>query len=279
MRLELPALRGYLPVGFMAGLGLARLLPPTCRLGWEARTQTAYVDGIERDALLDLLCAHMVGRAQSPELAIADDVRKFPLERFRALADSADANTLAWVRSWWREDGDATVPTDLCLTGGPQRMLKMARELAAELDPSRSRKPAEWVRGKFAEALFGPWRYEDDLASWGWDPASFRSGAFTSEAPTDLRKEGVAGAYWLAWEAQPFLPCLHGQGTVGFVHGPRAWTWATWAEPLDAHAVAALIFRPDEAVALGGVHYASGIVFAGQMQFFEPGRPLPLDAS
>lgn len=277
MRLDLTALRGYLPVGFMAGLGLLRLLPAGCRLGWDGRTQAAFVEGIGRDEMLDILRDRLAGRAASPELAIADDVRKFPVERFRELAMSADADTLAWVRSWWREDGDETVPTDLCLTGGPQRMVRMARELAARLDPSRSAKQTAWVREKFAEALFGPWRYEDDVASWGWDPASFRPGALTATEPAKTRLAGVAGAYWLAWEAQPLLPCLHGTGTVGFVRKPRAWTWATWAEPLDLHAAAALVFRPDEAVALGGIRYQAGIVFAGQIQFFEPGQPLAAD--
>lgn len=38
--------------------------------------------------------------------------------------------------------------------------------------------------------------------------------------------------------------------------------------------MAGLGFRPDEAIALGGIRYQSGIVFAGQIQFFEPGRPM-----
>lgn len=277
MRLDLPGLQAYLPVGFMAGLGLLRLLPPGCRLGWEARGQTAFVDGIGRDALLDALAVHMAGRAAAPELAIADDVRRFPLERFRECAATADDATLAWMRSWWREDGDVTRPTDLCLTGGPQRMLKMARELAASLDPSRSKQAAARMRDKFAEALFGPWRHEDDVASWGWDPLSFRPGALAATEPSKTRLAGVAGVYWLAWEAQPLLPCLLGAGTVGFERGQRAWTWASWAEPLDAPAAAALVFRPHEAVALGGVRYRAGIVFAGQIQCFEPGRPLAAD--
>lgn len=279
MRLDLPALRGYLPVGFMAGLGLSRLLPPGCRLGWDELTQAAFVEGIGRDELLDILRDRMGGRAAAPELKIIDDVRGFPVERFRDQAATADAETLAWVRSWWREEGETTVPTDLCLTGGPQRMIKMARELAEKLDPSRSKKQAARVREKFEEALFGPWRCKDNVASWGWDPASFRPGALTATEPSKTRLAGVAGAYWLAWEAQPLLPCLPGQGTIGFVHRPglRAWTWATWAESLDLHAVTALIFRPDEATSLGGIRYQAGIVFAGQIQFFEPGRPLAMD--
>lgn len=83
------------------------------------------------------------------------------------------------------------------------------------------------------------------------------------------KKEGVAGAYWLAWESLPMFPCVPGKGTLGFEFHPRAWTWATWATPLDGHAVAALLRQPKEAQALGR-RYRSGIVFAGQFQYLEP---------
>jgi hypothetical protein len=272
MPLELNALQGHTPVGYMAAVGLLRVAPMGARLSWHPASQTAQLHGIERDALLDHLLAHMTGRANSPELQLADDVRKFPVERFRAAYDGADQPLAGWLRAWWREDGKdgQSTPTDLCLTGGPQRMIKMARELAMALDPIRKKGAALWVRAKFEEALFGPWRYEDDCASWGWDPATYRPGALTSDAPTSMRKDGVAGAYWLAWESQPLFPCIHGQGTLGFEARPRAWTWATWGEPLDINAVEALLRQTQEARALGGSRYRSGIAFAGQFQFFEP---------
>ncbi len=275
MPLELTALHGHTPIGFMAATGLLRIAPAGTRLGWNRTTQTAELHGPERDALLAHLVQHMAGRAKSPELALADDVRKFEIERFRSLYEDASEPLASWLRCWWREDGkDAkngyTTPTDLCMTGGPQRMLKMARELAQCLNPTRKKGAEKFVHAKFEEALFGPWRYEDNYASWGWDPATYRPGALTPSAPTDMKMEGVAGAYWLAWEAQPLFPCIHGEGTLGFESHPRGWTWATWEEPLDIHAVQALLRQPQEAWALGGTRYRSGIVFAGQMQYFEP---------
>ena len=158
-----------------------------------------------------------------------------------------------------------------CLAKDPELRYRSARELAQDLDPTRKKGAEKAVRAKFEEALFGPWRYADARASWGWDPATYRPGALTSDAPTSMKLAGVAGAYWLAWESQPLFPCLHGQGTLGFEHRPRAWTWPTWAEPLDIHAVPALLRQPQEAPALGGKRYRSGIVFAGQIQWFEPG--------
>ncbi len=276
MPLELTPMQGYTPIGFLAALGLLRVSPPGTKLSWNRTTQTAELHGTEREALLQHLLAHMTGRATSPELQLADDVRKFDVERFRSEYEQADDQLASWIRAWWREDGkdgNAT-PTDLCLTGGPQRMIKMARELARDLDPGRKKGAADFVRVKFEEALFGPWRYEDDYASWGWDPASYRPGALTSNAPTQMKMEGVAAAYWLAWEAQPLFPCIHGQGTLGFEFRPRAWTWATWGEPLDVHAVRALLRQQQEAKALRGTRYRSGIVFAGQIQYFEPATSL-----
>lgn len=149
-------------------------------------------------------------------------------------------------------------------------MIKMARELARDLDPCRKKGADKLVRAKFEEALFGLWRYQDDYASWGWDPATYRPGALTPNAPASMKMEGVAGAYWLAWESQPLFPFVHGEGTLGFESRPRAWTWATWGVPLDIHAVQALLRQTQEARALGGLRYRSGIVFAGQIQYFEP---------
>lgn len=275
MKLELPALQGHTPIGFMAGVGLLRTAPVGTRLSWNQTTQTAELHGIGREDLMAHLLQHMTGRAHAPELQLADDVRKFGVDAFRAAYEQADEPLASWLRAWWREDGKEgmTTPTNLCLTGGPQRLIKMARELAKDLDPTRKKGAEKFVNAKFEEALFGPWRYEDNYASWGWDPATFRPGALTSQAPSEMKMEGVAGAYWLAWESQPLFPCIHGAGTLGFEFRPRAWTWTTWAEPLDLPAVQALMRQPHEARALGGTRYRSGIVMAGQIQYFEPAMP------
>ena len=132
MPLELNPMQGHVPVGFMAAVGLLRVAPQGARLSWNPTSQTAELHGVEREAILDHLVAHMAGRHQSPELQIADDVRKFDVEAFRAQYDAADESLAEWLRAWWREDGKdgKAETTDLCLTGGPQRMIKMARELA-----------------------------------------------------------------------------------------------------------------------------------------------------
>ena len=276
MSLELSGLLGSVPVGFMAAVGLLRIAPAGCRLSWHAATRCAQISGIDREPLLDHLVGHMRNRAASPELHLADDVRKMRPERYHEIVSSCAGSTLDWVRAFWWEEGEEIHPTALCLTGGPQRMIKMARELAERLDPERGRGGAGRVRDKFAEALFGPWQYADDVSSWGWDPSTFRPGATTSDAPTNMKLAGVAAAYWLAWESLPLFPNLPGQGTLNFdpQRNARGWAWCTWSEPLDVHAVRALVRRPAEAAALGGQRYRSGIAFAGQIQFFEPARQI-----
>lgn len=272
MPLDLPALRGMQPIGFMAAVGLLRIAPARCRLGWRPETQAAFVEDVDRNSLLEHLVAHMRGRSASAELQLTADVRKFKAEDYRAASAGASPESIEWLRSWWREDGDALEPTDLCFTSGQQRYVQMARELSASLDPGQNAKAEARVRAKFEEALFGPWRYEDDVHSWGWDPAALRLGALTPKAPTKMTTEGVAAAYWLAWESQPLFPCVHGQGTLGFEHRPRAWTWPTWAVPLDIEAVRALLRQPDEAAALGGRSYRAGVTKSGHYSSFEPGR-------
>lgn len=150
----------------------------------------------------------------------------------------------------------------------------MARELAASLDPRSAKAGREAVGQKFREALLGPWRYTDDVASWGWDPATLRPGALTATDPAKTKMEGVAGAYWLAWESLPMFPQIPGAGTLGYVRRPSRWCWHTWAEPLDAHAVAALMFRPEEALALGGRRYQWRRTSVGKYGWLAPGEAI-----
>jgi hypothetical protein len=274
MSLVLAPLRGDVPVSYMAALGLLRVVPEGCRLSWDPVTKVARMEGIERDELLDYLALHMRGRHASPELVLTEkgDVRGMTPDQYQVMVAAADEATLAWVRCWWREDGDKIIPTDLCLTGGPQRFIKLGRELAEKLDPERNKAADKKVRQHFEEALFGPWLYKDAFTSWGWDPSSYRPGATTHEAPTKMNPQGVAAAYWLAWESQLLFPCLPGKGTLGFQRQPRRWNWVTWQEPLDRHAVKALLRQPEEALSLGGARLQSRIINAGQYQFMMTGR-------
>lgn len=274
MSLTLNALRGDMPIGFMSAVGLIRIAPPEARLSWDPETRLARIENVERDALLDHLTDAMRGRSARPDLNIADDVRSLSLHRYQEIVASSDAATLQWIRAYWREEAGAIEPLSICFTSGQMRMIKMARELAKRLDPSCGRGGNRRVREKFSEGLFGPWQYEDNVSSWGWDPASYRIGAQTHSAPTALRPEGVAGAYWLAWESLPFFPCLPGQGTLGMVRENRTtkWTWAIWSTPLDRPAVEAVIRRQAEAVALGGVIFESVVARSGHYGVFRPGR-------
>ena len=276
-RISLPGLRYDMPVGFMAGLGLIRISPQRARLSWNPETFCAELHGVDREELLDHMLLHMTGRSQSRELHLRDDVRKLDVDTYRGWVTSESDETLAWVRALWREDGDTMTPTNFCFTSGQQRMILMAQELAQALDPSPSPKARARVLQKFEEALFGPWLYADNSSSWGWDPATYRIGAQTPEAPAKMSTEGVAAAYWLAWEALPLIPCIPGQGTLGFVKENRItkWTWASWSEPLARDAVEAVLRRPSEALALGGRAMEADVVkpMSSYYQFFRPGRP------
>jgi len=270
--MELTGLAGNTPIGFMAAVGLARIAPPGCRLSWHPVTQIAQFDGIALDALLDHLVAHMRNRSASRELQLADCARGMTFERYREIVTSERPEVLDWARAWWRENGPDITPTDLCFVSGQQRMIRMARDLAQRLDPGHAKGGAQAVREKFREALLGPWKYQDDVASWGWDPATLRPGAMTATDPAKTPMEGVAAAYWLAWESQPFFPQIPGVGTLGYVRRPSRWCWHTWAEPLEAEAVRAILLRPDEAVALGGKRYQSRRTSVGKYGWLAPGE-------
>lgn len=103
MNVQLPALTGNSPVGFMTAVGLLRIAPAGCRLSWDPVTQMASLDGVEPEALLDHLVEHMAGRGDSPELKLADCVRGMTSVRYREIVATTAPEALPWVRAWWRE--------------------------------------------------------------------------------------------------------------------------------------------------------------------------------
>src|SRR5450759_3009297 len=114
----------------------------------------------------------------------------------------------------------------------------------SEAKPGRNDKSSA---ESYREALFGPWRYEDDQHSLGWDPSTMKLGAFTYKAPTSMANAGVRAAVWLAFESLPLFPCFAGQRgrlqVQAFRHDRRDFTlcWPVWRLAISIETLRSLL--------------------------------------
>jgi len=256
---ELTGLKGGHPLGALAAFGLLRVctaMPGLAdvRLGWQEEALTASLSitpPLTDDELIEKLVELQLSRAGAPEFKWANDIRTDPKDFIEGVsAAEGDRRVLSFLSSFGCElelDGKQNLkPTAFHMTSGQQRFLKQARELAASLEPLKSapkrkakiRSPGE----SFREALFGPWRYQDEFHAFGWDPDAERLHALQAKSPTSEKPTSVRAAVWLAVEALPLFPCAITDGvlkTRGFSRreGRTEFSWPLWKYPLPLDAV------------------------------------------
>lgn len=110
----------------------------------------------------------------------------------------------------------------------------------------------------FQEALVGPWLRESTLPNMSWDSTNARLYALRASNPSGDKKTTVAGADWLAYIGLGVLPSFPYRTrlvTTGFKGGWKdsTFTWAVWDKPATAR-VASSIGRTMELASLS--HHA-----------------------
>jgi hypothetical protein len=248
------------PMKVMAAFGLLRLATHmTDRLGRVAldwRQQGLWHPvlvaemPVTPDELVELLLGAMQGRSTAPEWSWADDL-KVPVQAFQERLKAAEENPqfAEFLAAFCsdvviNERTLETRPTALHMTGGQQRFLVMARELAASLDVSKAKSRADQqkIRASFHEALFGPWRYQEKVHSRGWDPTTEALYALRAKDPSKDDAMGVRAAVWLAHESLPLYPVVAIGGrlrTTGFVGD--FFVWPVWEGPVSWAALRSLV--------------------------------------
>lgn len=258
--LELPALDGTNPLGFLAALGVLDVLhragrEPTVR--WSADlVPTPVLRGVTgEDELVELIDADRARWADSvvlrgPSGTPLDDLKPPPgVPRDWAgdvvgtLGESrADADLFCALLAEGAVDGKGNgKPTHLHFTAGQQKFLVMVRELAGRVDAERIR-----------EAVFGPWREDSPLPSLSWSSHGERVYALRALNPSTEKRLGVPGADWLGFLGLVFFPTCalirNGaqQVTLRTTGCDRAWKrshlrWPLWTVPLERDTVWSLV--------------------------------------
>jgi len=298
-RIDLRGLRGDLPIGAMAAFGCLRLCERTegfqgSKLSWNTTSGVPHAilwtpEPRTPEALVEALAGDLKIRRERPELTWRDQIKTampadFRLwgERAAQAASAEDRDGADWFAAFGTElvlDREGRIePTPFDMSVARQRFLADAQRLASGLTEERGK--GKTPAASYAEALFGPWRYEDDQHSLGWDPSTMKLGAFTHKAPTAMANAGVRAAVWLAFESLPLFPCFFSNGlqTRGFERNGRevALVWPIWESPIGGAALRILlgiVTRADESDAREEMK-ARGIAAVYRSQRFKPNKYL-----
>jgi len=255
--LELSGLRGDHPLGFLAACGLLRSCgesaePCEAKLAWTRSEKTgafiAVLHGIPSVAcltkIIDRRCA---ARKKSPAFCWSskiDDRQKYRnaasallTQNGVSLGNKEALATLAALSSDLTVNGKGSLQSTLLdLTSGNQRFLTSILESSKQLTEDAVR-----------EALFGPWQYNDDNHSLGWDPQTQRLHALRNKLPEkDKSNRSVRAVVFLATQALPLFPCFARGGklyTTGFYRdGDEDWfSWPIWRAPLSVGTLGSLL--------------------------------------
>jgi hypothetical protein len=263
--IELTGLKADIPIGAMAAFGVLRVsqrLPgfEGSKLAWKAGGSGDFAvlwapGEATPDALVDALVEDVKTAAARDELNWAEQIKTQTPVEFRARAKSALEDG-EWETAGWfavfanelicgREEKLEATPLDMSVAR--QKFLADARKLAAGLGEDKQGRNTKSAAESYREALFGPWKYEDDQHSLGWDPSTMKLGAFTCKAPTSMTNAGVRAAVWVAFESLPLFPCFagpHGKMRVSsFRHDRREYTfcWPVWRPPISIETLGSLL--------------------------------------
>jgi hypothetical protein len=275
--LELTGLKGHHPLGFLAACGLLRCCNTCCdlaiKLAWKKQSDRHFIaiihccTEINIKRLTEIINSHRKQQEKSPALTWKiktktkkdnkSDANKNDKEQqkeiglFRKAAESLLSQvgnsqcyeSLAWFAALASDvaaDGDDLNFTDFDLTSGQQDLMTSIRELGDK----------DFTEEQMREALQGPWKYQDQDHSLGWDPNTQRLHALRHKLPAaDKQGRSVRAAVFLASQALPLFPCFAVGGklrTTGFYreNGEDWFSWPIWREPISLDTLKSLLAHP-----------------------------------
>jgi hypothetical protein len=254
----LNGLEGSNPIGALASFGLLRMSSRInemkgTRLGWKIRngrdspTDEALAvldvpDPINEEKLIELIYNSVQGHYD--ENIFGWDKRgdkktnsknfKSRIEELNENASSDEREEIDYFSAYGSEvatDEDGNIKKTLFyMISGQQTFFITTRKIYDVVAKKRE---------KISEALFGPWKYEDDVHSLGWDPQTTRLHAYRNTDPSPENLQSNAGVIWLALQALPLFPSVPYQSsrskgailkTTGFKRdgGNDTFLWPIW---------------------------------------------------
>ena len=126
-------------------------------------------------------------------------------------------------------------PSDFYFTAGQMKFLHMARNVLNAVS-----------REEVKAGLEGPWRYESELPSLGWDVTDDRVYALRADNPSPEKKLTNPGPEALALLGLSLYPIFAGRGRTDTQGCSGSWkagwySWPLWHRPASPHAVKSLL--------------------------------------
>jgi hypothetical protein len=273
---EMPALIGDDPLGFLAALGVLRLAVD--ELGWDATLawpsgprNGAILSNTPTDATADSLVERLsevaattlqVGRLipsvdgfppLKTETEGSDPVKDLSFDERNALAIASgfagdDGRMTGWLLATFSLGATPMPKSDARdrLTAGfvrPTGQVTFDRSLRSGLKDATA--------DHLSEALHG-WVRRDGVTGHYFDQRAIRDEFVGMHTSGQMKNAGVPGASWLALMALPMFPVRTNDrlkaATVAFRKRPRQpgrLVWPIWSSPLDITGVRALLDHPD----------------------------------
>lgn len=296
VQITLTGLRGDIPLAYLAALGALRALsldrpddPP--RMSWSVergawRPVLHLREDVDQAAITDSVESALRKHCGAEPFQYADNttipsdmyrpvVQKAAREATRSNRRCADFVAAFACEALLDREGKVQDTAFRTMSGaGHQNFLESMRTLCEET-----------TKDHLSEALFGPWRYQDEKPSMRWDPVDDRRHALRWKEPAKDSIRTVRGANRLAIEALPLFTTAPVGGslqTVGF--RGRLWSWPIWDCAVHVDVVRSLLALvellqdlPDRerlrAIGVAAV-YRSERLTQGKFRNFSPAQPV-----
>ena len=131
----------------------------------------------------------------------------------------------------------AAKPSDFYFTAGQQKFLDTARKILNAV-----------TREEIESGLEGPWRYESEVPSLGWDVTDDRVYALRANNPSPEKKRTNPGPEALALLGLSLHPVFAGRGRTDTQGCSGSWksgwySWPLWRTPASPRAVKSLLIH------------------------------------
>ena len=252
---HLPGLEGTNPLGFLAALGVQVVFSnedAQPRLWWsDDVTPHAIVDEaftVERVAARALEAfAHWNDspaanprRTDGSRMPKGDELKLLPGDireylRQAVRWDWSGRLATALVAEGSLDNKREAKPSDFYFTAGQMKFLHMARKILNTVS-----------REEIKAGLEGPWRYESELPSLGWDVTDDRVYALRADNPSPEKKLTNPGPEALALLGLSTHPVFAGRSRTDTQGCSGSWkagwySWPLWRRPASPHAVKSLL--------------------------------------
>ena len=265
---HLPGLEGTNPLGFLAALGVQVVFATEDkqpRLWWsnDVAPHAIVDDEFAADAIVERALAAFAywkdslaanpRRADGSRMPKGDELKLMPEDIEAYLGQAAQCTWSGALASALLAQGSldnqgVAKPSDFYFTAGQQKFLDTARKILAAAG-----------RDEVRTGLEGPWRYESEVPSLGWDIADDRVYALRANNPSPEKKLTNPGPEALALLGLSLYPVFAARGRTATQGCSGKWkdgcfSWPLWRKPASLPVVKSLLAHAYDHTAASNRH-------------------------